>query len=268
MDEWLKTVLLGIVEGVTEFLPISSTGHLLIVSHLMRFSESMGGTFEVFIQFGAVLAVIGFYAGDLLGQVRSVRSDPHTRHFWIAVLLAFLPAAVVGLVLRDFIKNTLFGSPAIIAWALILGGLVLIAVDFLPRRPITNQATRVTWRQAIIIGLAQVVALVPGVSRSGASIVGGLLAGLDRPTATSFSFYLAIPTLGAATLYDLFRSLRNLNSSDAAFLLVGTVVAGVVAWLSIGWLLRYVAHHTFLPFGVYRVLAGLIVLALVAAGVI
>jgi undecaprenyl-diphosphatase len=124
---------------------------------------------------------------------------------------------------------------------------------------------RIGWRQALVVGLTQMLALVPGVSRSGATIAGGLLAGLDRPAATAFSFYLAIPTLGAATLYELARSLRELNRSDLAFLLVGALVAGVVAWLSIAWLLRYVAHHTFVPFGIYRVLAGVVVLALAAA---
>jgi undecaprenyl-diphosphatase len=268
VEEWLKTVALGIVEGVTEFLPISSTGHLLVASQLLHFSESMGGTFEVFIQFGAVLAVLGFYAGDLLGQARALPRDPLTRRFWLAIALAFLPAAVLGLALRDFIKSQLFTQPAVIAWSFIIGGVVLIAIEYLPRKVITTQATAVSWPQALAIGCAQVVALVPGVSRSGATIVGGLLAGLSRPAATSFSFYLAIPTLGAATLYDLARSVRDLKSGDVAFLLVGTIVAGLVAWLSIGWLLRYVGNHTFIPFGIYRILAGLVLLALIAMHVV
>ena len=267
MDEWLKTVLLGVVEGATEFLPISSTGHLLIASRLVDFRENLGGTFEIFIQFGAVLAVLGFYAGDLLAQARSLPREPRVRHFWLAIAIAFLPAAVVGLLLRDFMRTVLFASPTVIAWSFILGGLVILLVELLPRRPpVSKEATEVSWAQAIAVGCAQAVSLIPGVSRSGASIVGGLLVGLDRPAATSFSFYLAIPTLGAATLYDLLRSLRELNRSDTAFLLVGTVVAGVIAWLSIGWLLRYIAHHTFVPFGVYRILAGAALLALVAAG--
>jgi undecaprenyl-diphosphatase len=256
VEEWLKTIFLGIVEGVTEFLPISSTAHLLIASAIVRFGESMGGTFEVAIQFGSVLAVLGFYAHDLLEQARDLPRSRHTRKFWLAILLAFIPAAVAGALLRDFIKRQLFTSPVVIAWALIVGGIVLIAVERVPRKPDTEQVTHVSWRQAIVVGFAQVAALVPGVSRSGATIVGGLVAGL--------SFYLAIPTLGAATLYDLARSVRDLNSGDIAYLVIGTLVAGIVAWLSIGWLLRYVAHHTFVPFGIYRVCAGLVVLALVA----
>jgi undecaprenyl-diphosphatase len=268
VEEWLKTVFLGVVEGVTEFLPISSTGHLLVASDLVRFSESMSGTFEIFIQFGAVLAVVAFYAADLLQQARDLPRNPQVRHFWLAIFIAFLPAAFAGVLLRDFIKNQLFTSPTVIAWALILGGVVLIAIERLPRPKITERADHISWKQAIIVGVAQVASLVPGVSRSGATIVGGMLAGLDRPAATTFAFYLAIPTLGAATLYDLARSIRALNPNDLAFLFVGTVVAGFAAWLSIGWLLRYVAHHTFVPFGIYRILAGAVVLVLVALHVI
>ncbi len=263
MEEWLKAVFLGIVEGVTEFLPVSSTGHLLIASRLVDFQESMGGTFEVFIQFGAVLAVVGFYASDLLNQARQLPHNPNTRHFWLAILIAFLPAAVAGLLLRDFIKSALFTSPVVIALSFILGGIVMIVVERVPRAKTTERETTITWRQAGLVGLAQCVALVPGVSRSGATIIGGLLVGLDRPAATAFSFYLAIPTLGAATLYDLGRSVRGLTPADLAFLLVGTVTTTIVAWLSIGWLLRYVAHNTFIPFGIYRILVGVLVLVLV-----
>jgi undecaprenyl-diphosphatase len=267
MDEWFKTVFLGLVEGATEFLPISSTGHLLIASRLVQFREDLGGTFEIFIQFGAVLAVIGFYAADLLAQARSLTRAPRARHFWLAILIAFLPAAVLGLLLRDFIREVLFTSPAVIAWSFIVGGIVIILVELAPRpAPATKEPTDVSWPQAVGVGFAQALSLIPGVSRSGASIIGGLLAGLDRPTATNFSFYLAIPTLGAATLYDLARSLRGLKPGDFAFLLVGTVVSGVVAWIAIRWLLRYVAHHTLLPFGVYRILAGAALLALIAIG--
>jgi undecaprenyl-diphosphatase len=268
VDEWLKTIFLGIVEGVTEFLPISSTAHLLITSYVIRFSESMGGTFDVFIQFGAVLAVVAFYASDLLTQARELTHNPHTRHFWLAILLAFLPAAVAGVLLRDFIKGQLFTSPLVIGGALIVGGIIMIAAERIPRPKTTERAANITWTQAILVGLAQTISLIPGASRSACTIVGGLLVGLERPAATTFSFYLAIPTLGAATLYDLVRSLPHLSPADVPYLVVGTTVAGVTAWLSIGWLLRYVARHTFVPFGIYRIFAGLVVLALVALHVI
>jgi undecaprenyl-diphosphatase len=272
MSEWLKTIVLGVVEGLTEFLPVSSTGHLLVASNLLRFEGSAGGTFEIFIQFGAVVALLVFYSRDVLAQARALRHDPMTRRFWLSVVVAFLPAAVLGLLLRNVIKSVLFGSPGVIAWSLILGGIVLIVVERLPRRspsePARPNVIAITPRQALIIGFAQSVALVPGVSRSGAAIVGGLLLGLDRATATTFAFYLAIPTLGAATLFDLASSFRRLTAGDLQFILVGTVVAGVVAGLSIKWLLSYVAHNTFVPFGIYRIIAGAVVLILMVTGIL
>jgi undecaprenyl-diphosphatase len=264
---WGIVVILGIVEGLTEFLPISSTAHLLIVADLLGFQGSIGGTFEIFIQLGAILAVAAYYAKDLQAQARSLATSAPTRRFWLAIVLAFLPAAVVGLALRDWIKQVLFASPSVIAWALILGGVALIVIERLPKRSITAQdVEQISFGQALGIGVAQVLALVPGVSRSGASMIGGILGGLDRRTATAFSFYLAIPTLGAATLVDLLGSLNQISGSDVARLLLGAAVAGVVAWISIGWLLRYVAGHSFVAFGIYRIVVGVLLLGLVAGG--
>lgn len=264
--DWWKVVILGIVEGLTEFLPISSTGHLLVASDLLAFEGSLGGTFEIFIQLGAVIAVVGYYAADLLRQARAAPRDPQVRRFWGAIIVAFLPAALIGLALHEWIKSVLF-SPPVIGAALIIGGLVLIVLERMPRRSATVvDVTQLSIRQAIIIGFAQVLAMIPGVSRSGASIVGGMLAGLDRRAATAFSFYLAIPTLGAATIFDLLTSLDQLTVNDLGRLFLGLVVSLVVAWLSIGWLLRYVANHSFVAFGVYRILAGAVILALVAIG--
>jgi undecaprenyl-diphosphatase len=267
VPSWGSVVILGVVEGLTEFLPISSTAHLLLAANLLDFHDNIGGTFEIFIQLGAILAVVAYYASDLLAQARSVATSAATRRFWIAIVISFIPAAVVGLVLRKWIKQVLFASPTVIAWALILGGIALIAIELLPKRDTTaHDLEQVSFGQALGIGVAQVLALVPGVSRSGASMIGGMLGGLDRRTATAFSFYLAIPTLGAATVVDLLGSLNQISGSDVGRLVVGTVVAGVVAWASIGWLLRYVAGHSFVAFGIYRIVAGGVVLALVAAG--
>jgi undecaprenyl-diphosphatase len=261
MLEWWKIIILGAVEGFTEFLPISSTGHLLIVAKWLHFQESAGGTFEIFIQLGAMLAVIGYYARDLIAQAQAVREDPAIRRFWFNIVVAFLPAAVAGLLLHNWIKAVLFASPTVIAWAFIIGGLVLLAVEWLPKRLVTTtDAMQITRRQALYTGLAQVLALVPGVSRSGATIVGGMLTGVDRAAATRFSFYLAIPTLLAATGYDLLKSIHQLTSSDLGGLALGMIVALITAWISIGWLLRYVANHTFVPFGIYRIIAGLLIL--------
>ena len=264
---WVSVVVLGVVEGLTEFLPISSTAHLLVSADLLGFQNSIGGTFEICIQLGTIFAVVGFYAPDLLGQLRSLPTSATTRRFWLAIFVAFLPAALVGFVLRDWIKHFLFASPSVIAWSLITGGIVLIVVERLPQREASVHSVEcMTLRQAFGIGVAQILALIPGVSRSGASIVGGMLAGLDRSTATTFSFYLAIPTLGAATLADLLGSLGQITSADVSRLLVGTLVAMAVAWMSIGWLLRYVSGHRFVGFGIYRIIAGLVILVLIATG--
>src|SRR5262249_28756491 len=176
--EWWKVGVLGIVEGVTEFLPISSTGHLLVAAQALDFKHNIGGTFEIFIQLGAVLAVVGYYLRDLLAQGRDVTRSPQTRRFWLALLIAFLPAALLGLVLRKAIKDHLF-TPPVIAAALIVGGMVFLVVEWLPRRaPTVERAEQTALPQALGVGAAQTLALVPGVSRSGAAIVGGMLGGL------------------------------------------------------------------------------------------
>jgi len=268
--EWVKAVLLGIVEGITEFLPISSTGHLLIASALLDFRGSARGTFEIFIQLGAVLAVIFFYRAELLHQVRTVTTEPGVRRLWLNIVIAFIPAGAVGFLLSRWISDNLVNSPSrayIIAGALIVGGVIFLVVE---RRPApaptaTASLSSMTVRQALAAGLAQTTALIPGVSRSGASIVGGMLAGLSREAATQFSFYLAIPTLGIATVFDLLKNLDQISASDWLYLLLGTLVSAVVAWLSIGWLLRYVSRNSFAPFGYYRIAAGLLILALIVA---
>jgi len=187
------------------------------------------------------------------------------RRFWLGILLAFLPAAAVGLALHRLIKRVLF-RPAVIAVSLAAGGLVLIAVERIRRPPRVTDVLETSLAQALAIGIAQLLALVPGVSRSGAAIVGGMLAGLDRTSATVFAFYLAIPTLGGATIVDLLRSLDLLRPGDLERLLVGAAVSLVVAWLSIAWLLRYVSRSSFVPFGIYRILAGAAIAGMVVAG--
>lgn len=260
LAELWRAVVLGIVEGITEFLPISSTGHLIIASDLLNFQGSMGGTFEIFIQLGAVLAVVWYYRRDLWQQVRSAPGDRAVQRFWLNLIIAFIPAAGLGLLLHDRIKALLF-NPVTVAVALIVGGIVLLWIE--RRDHVGNVASLydVTPKQALGIGLAQTLALIPGMSRSASSIIGGLLAGLDRSTATGFSFYLAIPTLGLATLFDLASSLDQIARGDVLNLLVGTAVSFVVALAVIGWLLRYIAANDFKIFGYYRVIFGLIVLA-------
>ncbi len=282
MLDLIKTLILGIIEGLTEFLPISSTGHLIVATALLQPFVSLAGTvdvktlrdtFDIFIQFGAIVALVAYYRQDIWRQITTVRSDKQVQHFWIAIVIAFVPAAVLGLALRKFIENSLF-SPAIVAASLIVGGILFLILERTIGQKETNEADtmmNITYRQALIVGVAQVFSLIPGVSRSGASIFGGMVSGLNRQTATRFSFYLAIPTLGAATVVDLLLSLKDLHGSGAAYfayLAVGTIAAGVFAWIAVGWLLRYIAHNTFIPFGYYRIAVGIVILVLIAIAVL
>lgn len=271
MIDLIKVLILGIVEGVTEFLPISSTGHLIVATALLQpnFSPALAGTFEIFIQLGAVVAVVAYYRSDLWRQVVSVRTDREVQHFWVTLFIAFVPAAVIGLALHSAIKTYLF-SPTTVAIALVVGGVAFLVIE--RRLQTQTQSTaalmQVSYRQALIIGVVQTLALIPGTSRAAASIFGGMLAGLNRETATRFSFYLAIPTLGLATIVDLLLSLDDLQGGDLVYLAVGTVVSGIIAWVAIGWLLRYVSRHTFIPFGYYRIAAGIIILILTTASLL
>ena len=262
----IKVVILSLIEGVTEFLPISSTGHLLIGTALLDF-DAMGSVFEIFIQIGAVAALIARYRQDLLAQAKLARRAP-VRRFWLLVALASLPAALTGFTLGAHIEALLF-SPQVVAASLIIGGIVILVVE---RRLAAREespyapasVTAITPRQALLVGMAQALALIPGVSRSGSSIVGGMLAGMNRRLATEFSFYLAMPLLGGATLYKLLRSLDTLDGSQLFLLLLGALLSGVFAWLAIDWLLKYISRSSFAIFAYYRIAAGL--LALAAAG--
>lgn len=264
MAEWIKAILLGIVEGVTEFLPISSTGHLIIASEFLQLRESLQGIFAVSIQFGALIAVLIFYYAEISRQVQTVHKRVETRQLWLAIIVAFIPAAFIGLLFGRTITNWLF-RPEIVAVALIIGGVMFIGIERrLSSEPASGEPlddTPPTLRQALIVGLWQLVALIPGMSRSGMSIIGGMLAGLDRRRATQFSFYLALPTLGAAVFYTFLLDLPHISASDLGLLGIGVTVSAIVAWLSIGWLLRYVARHNFIPFGYYRIVVGIVILS-------
>ncbi len=261
MLELVKVIILGIVEGVTEFLPISSTGHLIVFAALLNFTSSK--TFEIFIQIGSVFAVIIFFRAELLKQVATVPTDKGVQRLWLNIIIAFIPAGVVGLLFADKIDQLLF-RPIVVAISLIIGGVIFLWVERRPHsQPTTVNLESITPRQALAVGVSQIFSLIPGVSRSGSTIVGGMLFGLDRAVATRFTFFLAIPTLGIATLYKLFKSLSTLQGNDLANLLLGAVVAGIVAWIAIRWLLNYVARNSFVAFGYYRILAGIIIILLV-----
>ena len=262
-----KAALLGIVEGVTEFLPISSTGHLILASSLLRFGNHAAQVFEITIQAGAMLAVVWHYRARLAATALGLTSDPSRRQFAFNLLLAFLPAAILGWWFGSFIKARLF-NPTTVAVAFVLGGLIILMVERSPRQGFARAADRpeirtvddLTPRDAFRIGLVQCAALVPGTSRSGATIIGSMLLGLPRQVATEFSFYLGIPTLFAAAGYSLWQHRDSMRAEDIPLFLTGTGVAFFSALACIRWLIRYVSTHTFSPFGWYRIAFGALIL--------
>ena len=257
---WIA-VALGIVEGVTEFVPVSSTGHLILTGSWLAFPEAKAPAFEIFIQLGAVFAVVWFYRERVGTLVRDVWSDAAAQAFVGKLVLAFLPAAVVGLLLHHWIVRVLFG-PLPVAIGLAVGGVLLLLIDG-PNRPPgrTTRIDDVTWTQAFLIGCAQSASLWPGMSRSGATIIGALLVGLVRPAALEFSFFLAIPTLGAASLFSLWEARHVLAASDLPVFAVGLVTSFVVSLAVIAVLLRYVRDHDLRVFGWYRLALALVVVA-------
>ncbi|MGL4280583.1 MAG: undecaprenyl-diphosphate phosphatase [Albidovulum sp.] len=264
-DTTLISLVLGILEGLTEFIPVSSTGHLLLAGHFLGF-QSAGKTFEVVIQFGAVLALLVLYAGKISRTVIDLPTDPKARRFAGSVLLAFLPSVVIGVLAHDLIKQVLFESPRLIATMLILGGVILLAVDRMPLRPRYDEADRLPLEVAFGIGLAQCLAMIPGVSRSGATIVGALVLGADKRAAAEFSFFLSIPTMAGAFGYDLYKNRDVLDWSAMGEIALGFAAAFVTAMLVAKWLLGYVSRRGYAVFGWWRIIVGTAALAALWAG--
>jgi len=261
MPDLIKVIILGIVEGLTEFLPISSTGHLIVFAALLNFTTSK--TFEIFIQIGAVIAVIVFFRAEFFKQISTVTTDKGVQRLWLNIIIAFIPAGIIGFIFADKINDLLF-RPIVVAISLIIGGIIFLIVERRPQ-PVNPTASleAMTPQQALAVGVAQITALIPGVSRSGSTIVGGMLFGVDRAVATKFSFFLAIPTLGIATVYSLIKSLKTIQGNEFVNLILGAVVAGIVAWIAVRWLLNYVARNNFVAFGYYRIVAGIVIIVLV-----
>ena len=264
---YLKAALLGLLEGATEFLPISSTGHLIIASDLMNFTGERAKTFNIFIQLGAILAIVWHYRVKVVTIARGVGHDPAAQRFVANLFIAFLPAAVLGLLFHKAIKAHLF-NPISVAAALVLGGMVILWIESRRRVPRVEEVDDMRWPDALKVGLAQSFALFPGVSRAGATIMGGLLTGLSRKAATEFSFFLAIPTMFAATLYDLYKSRNLIHGEEAALLATGLICAFASASVVIRVFLAFVARHNFTPFAWYRIIFGGIVLLLGLTGVV
>lgn len=256
---YLSALILGIVEGLTEFLPISSTGHLILAGDLLDFNDNKGKVFEIVIQMGAILAVVWEYRHKLWGVVRDFGRVPAARGFVFNLALAFLPAAALGLLFASRIKAHLF-APIPVATAFIGGGLLILWAE--RRRHVirVESVDAMTWRDALKVGCAQALALIPGTSRSGATIIGGLFFGLSRQAATEFSFFLAIPTLTAAAFYDAWKHRALLSADDLGLFTIGFAAAFVSAFLCVRWLLRFIAHHDFTVFAWYRIAFGVAVL--------
>jgi undecaprenyl-diphosphatase len=266
----LVAIILGIIEGITEFLPISSTGHLIVAEKIFNFKD-VHDLFTVVVQLGAILAVVGFYWRDLVGRIIGLfRWESSAVQFWKLLVIATIPAGIIGLILNKSMDK--ITTPVVVAITLILGGIVLWLVD---RKPVTRteepvDISRISLKKALLVGLGQSVAIIPGVSRSGATIVTGLATGLNRPTATAFSFYLSIPVMILASGLKLFKDGGQLGQlpGGSPALIAGVVAAFFTALISISWLLRYIAHHNFKPFAYYRILAGVIILLLLAGNII
>jgi undecaprenyl-diphosphatase len=254
MQTW-HVILLGLIEGLTEFIPVSSTGHLLLAGHFLGF-DSPGKSFEVLIQLGAILAILTVYAAKLWRLLLDLPRDARTRRFVLAVLLAFLPAAVIGAIAHGFIKSVLFETPWLVCVTLIIGGIILFIVDRLPLKPRYHDAMDLPLSTAVIIGFFQCLAMIPGVSRSGSTIVGALLFGAGKRAATEFSFFLAMPTMAGAFAYDLYKNRDILSLDDVQSIALGFAVSLVAGVFVVRYLLDFVSRHGFAPFAWWRILVG------------
>ena len=271
MADWIAAIILGLVEGLTEFIPVSSTGHLLLTQKLLGLTDPRWASFVVLIQLGAILAVVALYFARLWKVLIGLPTDPKARHFAISVLIAFLPSVLVGLLLYDFITEVLFdveGSTAItvICVSLIVGGFGLLALERFAPQPTEADAMSLSWKRSLGVGLFQCLSVIPGVSRSGATIAGGLCLGLDKRAAAEFSFFLAIPTMVAASSWDIIQSGASINADFAWIIALGFLVSFVSGWIVVKAMVDFVARHGFAPFAWWRIAVGLIGLGLVWAG--
>ena len=264
----LKAAILGVVEGLTEFLPISSTGHLILAGDLLNFNDEKGKVFEIVIQFGAILAVCWEYRAKIISVVEGlVQKRAGAQRFALNLVIAFMPAAVLGLLFAKAIKAHLF-APVPVALAFIIGGVFILWAEKRDHKITVETADDMGWKDALKVGCAQALALIPGTSRSGATIIGGLFFGLSRKAATEFSFFLAIPTLFAATVYEVVKYRHLFHAEDIGMFVAGGITSFVSAFLCVRWLLRFISHHDFTVFAWYRIAFGLVVLATAYSGVV
>ncbi len=267
LHDLVCALVLGVVEGLTEFLPISSTGHLILAGDLLGFNDDRAKVFDIVIQTGAMFAIIWEYRARFLKVFSGLLTDPAARRFVVNLAVAFMPAAVLGLAFGKMIKGYLF-KPVPVALAFVVGGLVILWIERRPAKVRVESVDDMDWKDALKVGVAQAFALIPGTSRSGATIVGGMLFGLSRRAATEFSFFLAVPTLIAAGAYDLFKNRALLSVDDIGLFAVGGVTAFASAFLCVRWLLRYITTHDFTVFAWYRILFGGAVLLTAYTGLV
>ena len=265
MPSLLKAAVLGVLQGLTEFLPVSSTAHLLIASRLIGF-EDPGGVFTIMIQLGSILAIMWLYRAKIVNVITGLPSDPDSRRFAAAIIVAVIPALVAGALFSTFVKSVLYESPAVFATSFMVGGAVMLIVERVRPAPTVINAERTPLGRAFGVGLCQMLAIIPGVSRSGATIVGGMLMGLDRPAAAEFSFFVAIPTMIAAFSHDLLEVGGSLDSTLTAEIAIGFVTAFVASLLVVRPFLGFIGRAGFAPFGWYRIALGLLIFAALAAG--
>lgn len=261
MTEWLMAALMGLVEGLTEFLPVSSTGHLILLGDLLGFKGPDGKVFEITIQLGAILAIVVLYAQKLFGVLFAAPRDAAARRFIAVILIAFLPAAVIGAAANSFIKAVLF-NPTVVALSLVLGGVLILLIERMSHRPRFHAVEELPPLTALKIGFIQCIAMIPGVSRSGATIMGAVLMGVERKTAAEFSFFLAVPTMLGAAAYSLYKSRNDLSADGMTLVAIGFAVAFVSALAVVKAAVGFISRHGFAPFGWYRIGLGLIILAL------
>ena len=251
----LHVILLGLIEGLTEFLPVSSTGHLILAGHFLGF-QSPKRAFEILIQLGAILAILTVYSAKLLQILTQLPSDKRTQRFVLAILLAFLPAVVLGVLLHKFIKTVLLESPALVCVSLIVGGIILLVVDRMKLETVHDDVMDIPPVTALKIGFCQCLAMIPGVSRSGATIVGAMLMGASKRTAAEFSFFLAMPTMAGAFTYDLYKNYGDLDAATVKGIAIGFAVAFVVGVIVVRYLLDFVSRRGFAPFAWWRIIVG------------
>lgn len=258
MIDYLTALFLGFIEGLTEFIPVSSTGHLILLIEGLNFPAPPGRVFEVFIQIGAILAVMVLYRAKIFHTIRGLRSDPVSQNFAKNVLIGTIPALALGALLHGFIKNVLY-SPLVIATTLIIGGVIILIFERRLKEPVTETIDDITAKQALLIGLAQSIALIPGVSRSGATIMGSLAIGLSRKAATEFSFFLAMPVMFCAVVFDLLVNWKDISATTDGWglMLTGLVGAFVTALIVVKAVVGFISRHGFAPFAWYRIALGL-----------